>query len=125
MKPLVKAPRRYGVQAGPVLLLLAVFVLSGCTLTNVRGIQSEPTATVPVSQSTPRPTTTSAAQNTPRATPVEPTRAPVVTPTTATTTGNPGGPSTGGTGSAATPVSPNAGGTAGSPPVNGPLSEDE
>jgi 2-alkenal reductase len=108
-----------------VLLLLAVFVLSGCTLTNVRGIQSEPTATVPVSQSTPRPTATSAAQNTPRATPVEPTRAPVVTPTTATTTGNPGGPSTGGTGSAATPVSPNAGGTAGSPPVNGPLSEDE
>jgi 2-alkenal reductase len=108
----------------PVLLLIALITLSGCRLTNVRETQGAPTATVPVAQSTPRSTAQTEptrAAATPTRAAVPPTSAPGVTPTTATTTGNPGAPNP--SGGNQTPVNPNSG--AGSPPVNGPLAQDE
>jgi 2-alkenal reductase len=118
----------------PVLLLIALISLSGCRLTNVREAPGAPTATVPTGQSTPRstqvvPTPGAATPTTAPGVTAAPTTAsaPAVTPTTATNTSNPGAPDTGSTtGGNATPVSPNTGsGTGSSPPVNGPLAEDE
>src|SRR5690349_14126144 len=93
-----KSPRQYWMPLLPVMLLIAVFTLSGCQLSNVRDRQAAPTATVPAAANTPRPTATTA-----------PTAASgsAVTATPATSTSNPGAPgTTGGTGTTSDPASP-------------------
>lgn len=111
-----KSPRQHWVALLPVMLLIAVFALAGCQLSNVREQQTPPTATV----TTARPTATTA-----------PTVADLPTaagtPTPATSTSNAGAPNTtGATGSDpnSPPTGPSAGSN-GSPPVNGPLAADE
>jgi 2-alkenal reductase len=119
MKLPVKSSRRHWARLLPGLWLIVALTVAGCRLTNVRETQTDPTATVPpaVAQPTTRPTTTA-----------EPTRAPAVTPTEATSTSNPGAPGTTGSTGSGTSGNPNTGpgaGSTGSPPVNGPLAEDE
>jgi S1-C subfamily serine protease len=126
MKLPVKSFRQHWAGLLPGLLLITAVTLSGCRLTNVRETQADPTATVPVTRPTAPPTTAFPTAALPT---TAPTRAPAVTPTAASSTGTTGSTgSTGTTGITQNTGSPTPGpstGTTGSPPVNGPLAENE